>query len=204
MKTLLTVRTSIFGDAGASSKLADRYAATWRRENPFGRVLCRDLVPESMPHLTAGEFAAFGASPEERTPEQQALIAFSDTLIGELLAADVIVLAVPMYNFGVPSALRAYFDRVARAGVTFRYTAEGPEGLIKDKKVYVIATRGGRYSPETEVQTSYLKQFLSFLGLTDVEFVYVEGLAMGEEVREESLATASRHVDECASIPVAA
>jgi FMN-dependent NADH-azoreductase len=192
MKTLLKIQASIYGDQGQSSQLADRFAQQWLANNPDGRVITRDLNAPAVPHLTAEGFKAFAMSPAERTPQQQSVADYSDRLIAELQNADVIALAVPMYNFSVPSTLRAYFDHIGRAGVTFRYTANGPEGLIKGKKAYVFLTRGGVYSRATDTQTSYLQQFLGFIGITDVEFIYAEGLGMGEEVREKSLVSA-RH-----------
>jgi FMN-dependent NADH-azoreductase len=125
-----------------------------------------------------------------------AVTEYSDALISELQAADTIVFAVPMYNFSVPSTLRAYFDHIARAGVTFRYTANGPEGLLKGKKAYVFITRGGVYANGIDTQTPYLKQFLGFVGITDVQFVYAEGLSMGDDVRQQSLNAAHHAIHE--------
>jgi FMN-dependent NADH-azoreductase len=195
MSTLLQIHTSLFGAAGASSALAPQFVAQWQREHPAGVVLTRDLSGEPLPHLAAAQFQAFLTAPEARTPEQRALVAPSDALIEELQRAEVIVLAVPMYNFGVPSTLRAYFDHVGRAGHTFRYTADGPEGLLKGKKVYVFATRGGRYAGTPgDAQSSYLRTFLGFVGLSDVTFVYAEGLALGAQQREAALGDARRAI----------
>jgi FMN-dependent NADH-azoreductase len=192
MQTLLKIQTSLFSDAGQSSQLADRLTAQWLSAHPHGRVVTRDLSREPVPHLTAERFQAFLTKPEERTPEQREVVQFSDTLIQELRDADVIVLTAPMYNFSIPSTLRAYFDHIARSGVTFRYTANGPEGLIKGKKIYVVSTRGGFYEATNDTQTAYLRQFLSFIGLSDVEFIYAEGLSLGAESVEKNLSTA-RH-----------
>ena len=137
MNTLLKITASFAGDAASSSQLADNYAADWLKHHPGGRIVTRDLAKEPIPHLDAGRFGAFLSNPAERTPEQQAVVEFSDALIDELRAADVIVMAVPMYNFSVPSTLRAYFDHIARAGVTVRYGASGPEGLITGKRAIV-------------------------------------------------------------------
>ena len=125
-------------------------------------------------------------------------------LIAELNGANVIVFAVPMYNFSVPSTLRAYFDHIARAGVTFRYNAEGPKGLVEGKQAYVFIARGGVYPAVSDTQTPYLRQFLSFIGITDVQFVYAEGLALGEEAREKSLASARQAVAKFATVRKAA
>ena len=191
MKTLLQIDSSLFSGNGESSRLASTFAARWKDLNPEGRVVTRDLAGQEIPHLTAQRFAAFLARPGERTAEQHAIAGFSDALIEELRQADVVVLGLPLYNFGVPSQLKAYFDHVARAGITFRYTANGPEGLLTGKKAYVFATRGGRYAgTPRDTQTGYVRDFLAFLGITDVEFVYAEGLAMGEAPRTEALAAA--------------
>src|SRR5436853_5094922 len=143
MKTLLQIRSSIFSDNGQSSQLANRFIEKWRASNPHGQVIVRDLALEPVPHLDAARFGAFLAKPGERNAAQQAVIEHSDALIDELSRADVIVLGLPMYNFGLPSTLKAYFDHVARAGVTFRYTAKGAVGLLTDKQVYVLTARGG-------------------------------------------------------------
>ena len=197
MKTLLSIQASLFGASGQSSQLADRFISNWRRANPGGRVIVRDLAAQPVPHLTAERFQAFGTRAEERSPDQQAVVDYSDSLIDELREADTIVFAVPLYNFSVPSTLRAYFDHIARAGVTFRYTASGPEGLLKNKRVYVFATRGGVYSNSAQdTQAPYLRQFLGFLGLVDVEFIYAEGLGLGGETRDQSLSAARANIDE--------
>jgi FMN-dependent NADH-azoreductase len=153
-----------------------------------------------VPHLTLERFQAFGTPVAERTLEQQRYVAESDVIIDELRKADTIVLGVPMYNFGVPSTLKAYFDHVARSGVTFRYTAEGPVGLLTGKKVYVFATRGGQYAGTAgDLQTAYLRQFLGFIGLRDVEFIYAEGLALGAEQREAALGRALERIGQLAA-----
>ena len=135
-----------------------------------------------------------------KDPAQAARVRLDDALIAELRAADVIVLGVPMYNFGVPSTLKAYFDHVARAGVSFRYTPDGPVGLLGSKRAYVFATRGGRYAgTEADLQTAYLRQFLGFIGIRDVEFIYVEGLALGAEQRERAVAAANERIEQLAA-----
>lgn len=133
MNTLLQINTSLFSEEGHSSRLAHRLVQTWRSRYPEDRVIVRDLAKDPPPHLTAERVRAFATPPDARTGEQRALAAYADALIDELRQADVIVLGLPMYNFGVPSVLKAYFDHVARAGVTFRYTGNGPVGLLSDK-----------------------------------------------------------------------
>jgi FMN-dependent NADH-azoreductase len=193
MKTILHLNTSIFGGNGQSSQLANEFVA----EQAADRLIVRDLASEPVPHLDAARFGAFLSKPEGRTKEQQAVLDYSDKLIGELRQADVIVLGLPMYNFGVPSTLKAYFDHVARAGVTFRYTEKGPVGLLTGKKVYVFATRGGYYQgTPLDTQTAYVRDFFAFLGITDVEFIYAEGLAISEASKTASLAKAREQLQQ--------
>ena len=196
MKTLLAIRSSIHSDQGQSSRLADRFVAQWRAANPGGQVIVRDLAQEPVPHIDADRFGAFIAKPEQRSSEQQAIVAYSDALIDELKRADTVVLAVPMYNFGIPSTLKAYFDHIARAGITFRYTEKGPVGLLASKKAYVFATRGGLYAGTArDSQTPYLRTFLGFIGIDDAEFVFAEGLAVSDASREQALKNAQTKVD---------
>ena len=204
MKTLLQIQTSLFEANGQSSRLATRFTDEWRAENPDGEVIVRDVGRNPVPHLTAERFGAFLAKPADRTPAQREVAAFSDRLIDELRRADVIVLGLPMYNFGVPSSLKAYFDHIARAGVTFRYTEKGAEGLLKGKKAYIFATRGGVYAgTPMDTQTAYVRDFLRFIGIEDVEFVYAEGLAMGDAPREKALAAANHAIGRLVRVPVA-
>ncbi len=197
MKTLLVIRSSIHSESGQSSRLANRFIARWRAAHPAGKVMVRDLAQEPVPHLDADRFGAFIAKPETRTPQQQAIVADSDVLIAELRSADAVVLAVPMYNFGIPSTLKAYFDHIARAGVTFRYTETGPVGLLTGKQAYVFATRGGLYAgTPRDSQTPYLRSFLAFVGIDDVRFIYAEGLAVSAESREQALSRSHADIDE--------
>lgn len=196
MSTLLQINASLAGANGQSSRLAQRFVADWQAKHPDGRVITRDLASDPVPHLTAERFQAFLSQPEARTEEQRAVNEYSDALIEEIKNADTIVFAVPMYNFSVPSTLRAYFDHIARVGVTFRYTANGPEGLLKGKKAYVFITRGGFYADAADTQTPYLKQFLGFIGIADVSFVFAEGLGLGDESREKSLSQAHNAIGE--------
>src|SRR5882762_11094702 len=197
MKTLLQIRSSIFSDGGQSSRLAERFVAAWRASNPGGKVIVRDLATDPVPHLDAARFGAFLAKPEERTPEQQAVVDYSDALIGELRRADVIVLGLPMYNCGLPSTLKAYFDHVARGGATFRYTEKGAVGLLTGKKVYVFTARGGLYAgTPRDTQTSYVRDFLAFLGMDDIEFIHAEGLAISEASKQQGIARAHAQMDQ--------
>jgi FMN-dependent NADH-azoreductase len=205
MKTLLQIQYSIFSNGGQSSQLAERFIVAWRASNPGGKVIVRDLATEPVPHLDAARFGAFIAKPEERTPSQQAVVDYSDALIGELKRADVVVLGLPMYNFGLPSTLKAYFDHIGRAGVTFQYTEKGPVGLLTGKKVYVFAARGGIYAgTPNDTQTPFVRTFLSFIGMDDIEFVYAEGLAISEASKEKGIARAQAAVDALAEPELAA
>jgi FMN-dependent NADH-azoreductase len=184
---ILQINSSIFTSGGQSTLLADGFVALLA-QGQSARVTVRDLALEPLPHLDGERFAAFLAQPAERSAAQQSAVDFSDRLIHELRAADVIVIGVPMYNFGIPSQLKAWFDHVARAGVTFRYTEKGPEGLLKGKKTYVFSTRGGQYAgTERDSQSAHVRDFLALLGLTDVTFIYAEGLAMGDATRQTRL-----------------
>lgn len=196
MKTLLQLKTSLFSDQGESSRLSNHFVENWKARNPNGRVIVRDLALEPVPHLDASGFKAFLTKPAERTTEQARIVSYSDALIEELKLADEVVIGLPLYNFSVPSALKAYIDHVARSGVTFRYTASGPVGLLTGKKVHVFATRGGYYAgTPLDTQTAYVRDVLRFMGLTDVEFVYAEGLGISEAVKVQSLATAHAQIE---------
>src|SRR6267143_6319810 len=196
MTTLLQINSSINNGNGQSSRLADQFVAAFRERNPDARFIKRDLAAEAVPHLTAERFGAFITKPEEHTPAQQAVVDYSDALIAELKSADVIVLGLPMYNFGVPSTLKAYFDHVARVGVTFRYTEKGPVGLLGGKQAYVFAARGGLYAgTPRDTQTPYVRVFLGFLGIEDVRFTYAEGLDISPAVKVASLARAKVEID---------
>lgn len=194
MKTLLVLKTSLFSNEGQSSRLATEFAERWRDQNPGALVITRDLARTPVPHLDAARFQAFLAKPGERTMEQQTFVRESDELIDELRRADVVVIGLPMYNFNVPSTLKAYFDHIARAGVTFRYTDQGAQGLLRGKKAYVFATRGGRYAPQSDHQSAFVRQFLGFVGIDDVEIVHAEGLALGEASASAALAVARKTI----------
>ena len=193
--TLLQINASIFSNHGQSTRLADEFVAAWRAGNPGAQVVVRNLAENAVPHLDAERFGAFLAKPAERSVEQKAVVDYSDALIDELKRADVLVLGLPMYNFGVPSTLKAYIDHIARAGETFKYTDKGPVGLLTGKKAYVFATRGGLYAgTPLDTQTTYVRDLLRFLGIDDVEFVYAEGLAINAEQNAAALSKAQRAI----------
>lgn len=184
MTQILQINSSLFSSAGKSSSLADAFVQRFRALYPDARTVVRNLTPSSIPHLDEETFGAFATPPEQRSNPQRRMVALSDELIAELTAADIVVLGLPMYNFGVPSTLKAWFDHVARAGITFRYTENGPEGLLRGKRAVIACARGGKYPGEHDNQTPYVRQFLSFVGIDDVNIVYAEGLAMGDDAGE--------------------
>ncbi|AOJ00817.1 FMN-dependent NADH-azoreductase [Burkholderia mayonis] len=191
MTTILQINSAARSQGAQSTMLADELTAKLQQSHPGATVKVRNLLADALPHLDDAVLGAFFTPADQRTAEQNAIVAKSDALIDELRSADVIVVGAPMYNFGVSSQLKAYFDWIARAGVTFRYTAEGPEGLIKGKKVYVVSARGGKHvGMSTDSQTPFLQTFLGFIGMTDVTFVYAEGLALGPDAANAALANA--------------
>ena len=195
MKNILQINSSLSSTAGESTKLADLYVKGLLTLHPQAKLVVRDLAKEPVPHLDAERFGAFLTPAEKRNARQNEVVQYSDRLIEELKDADAIVLGLPMYNFGVPSQLKAWFDHVARAGVTFRYTAAGPEGLLKGKQAFVVATRGGRHhGTPFDHETPFVRQFLGFLGITEVSFVFAEGLALGEGPKLDSLAAAQASI----------
>ena len=194
MKTLLHIKSSIFGDDGQSSQLAEHFVQQWLQKNPKGKVVVRNLVEDNLPHLDAEIVGALMSPVEDRNLEQQRVIDRSDALVAELAQADQIVMGVPMYNFAVPSQMKAYFDLLARAGVTFKYTEQGPVGLLEDKPVYLFATRGGLYRDSgVDFQIPFVKQFLGFIGFKTVEVIYAEGLSMSGQAKI-SLAQANEQI----------
>ena len=200
MKTILQINSSLYSGHGQSSRLADEFVAGLRSQHPQAQLVVRDLAREPVPHLDAERFGAFVEKTENRTGAQQKIVDDSDRLIDELKRADAIVLGLPMYNFGVSSQLKAWIDHVARAGVTFRYTDKGAVGLLTGKKAWVFATRGGLYAgTPADSQTHYVRQVLAFLGITDVEFVYAEGLAIDEKSKQRALAGARAEIERLAA-----
>ncbi len=198
MTTLLQINASINNHSGQSSQLANQFVAAFRASHPEATVVVRDVAAaEAVPHLTAERFGAFIAKPEQRTPAQHGVVAYSDALIDEIKSADVIVIGLPMYNFGVPSQLKAYFDHIARAGITFSRTARkdrwdasrGKEG-VRVRGARRVSTSG----TPMDTQTSYVRDFLAFLGMNDVHFVYAEGLAISPESKEAGLAKAAAEI----------
>lgn len=188
---ILQVNASARREGANSTRVANTIVARLQAADPGARFTLRDLAVTPHPVLDEAALGALFTPADQRSAEQAARVALDDALIAELQAHDVVVLGVPMYNFGVPVQLKSWIDAVARAGVTFRYTETGPEGLLKGKKVYVALARGGMYrNTSNDSQVPYLKSVLGFLGLSDISFIYAEGLAMGAEAAEKAFAQA--------------
>ncbi len=181
MTKLLAVKSSILGEYSQSNALINQYIDAYSTDD----VVVRDLAASPVPVLD-GEIATGLRGAENPTQKQQDAITLSDELIEEIKAADTLIIGAPMYNFTIPTQLKNWFDIIARAGVTFNYTEQGPKGLLTGKKAIVVTTRGGIHK-ETDSMVPYLKTILGFVGITDVEFVYSEGLAMGLESAEKSM-----------------
>lgn len=194
MKNVLVINSSLNAEEGNSAKLT-KHLAQHLSTKYQSNVHTVNLYAGAISHLSGAEMQAWMTDADDRSPEQKALAQISDSYIEQVLAADTIVLGMPMYNFGVPSTFKAWVDRIARAGVTFQYTAEGPVGLLKNKKVIVVAARGGIYQgTPLDTQTTYLRDFFAFLGLQDIDFIYAEGLAM--PAKDESMAAAITQLEE--------
>jgi len=194
---VLQINSSARREASHSTRLANRIVQRLRDADPDATLAVRDLGLKPHPVLDEAALGALFTPAPQRTPEQAARVALDDALIAEIQAADVVVLGVPMYNFGVPASLKNWIDAIARAGVTFRYTEKGPEGLLKGKKVYVALTRGGQYrNTPSDTQVPYLTTVFTFLGLADVHFVYAEGLALGPDAEQSAIASAYEQIDE--------
>jgi len=183
MTKALILNTSVAGAASVSNRLTGEFATQLRQRDPSVEIVTRDLAADPVPHLLPETVAGIRATAETET--ERAALALSEQLLAELKAADLLVIGAPMYNFGIPSTLKTWFDYVLRAGISFRYTEKGPEGLITGKKAVVIETRGGLYSEGPAVsldsQEPHLRTMLGFMGVTDVVFVRAEKLGFGPE-----------------------
>ncbi|WP_417223816.1 FMN-dependent NADH-azoreductase [Achromobacter spanius] len=196
MKTLV-ILSSILGNRSHSTELADHFMARVKAAYPADTVKIRDLGAQPIPYFDGNTAGALFTPAEARSVEQQRIVELSDSLVAELMQADRIVFAVPVYNFNLPAQFKSYLDHVARAGVTFRYTPEGvPEGLVKGKQVFVLTARGGKAEgTPSDTMTPYLRQMLSFLGMDDVTFIAAEGMAMGEVAALEGVTLAKQRID---------
>jgi len=193
---ILQINSSARTAGSHSTRLATDIVGRLQGSNGKSALTLRDLGKAPLPALDEAALGALFTPADQRTPAQAARVAQDNALIAELQAADVLVLGVPMYNFGVPAALKNWIDAIARAGVTFKYTDKGPVGLLTGKKVYIALARGGLYrDTPADTQVPYLRSVLSFLGMTDVQFVYAEGLTMGPDAEKKALAGAGQQIE---------
>lgn len=194
MTRVLSLNTSILGDNSVSSTLIQELLQGLGQDREL-QVTERDFGSEPVPHVDGDWLQALMTPTAQRSAGQQDKADYSDTLIAELQAADVLVIGLPMYNFSVPSMLKAWNDHVARAGVTFKYTDSGAVGLLRDKKVYLVAAMGGIHQVgESDFLRPYMKQFLGLLGITDITFITASGLNMGEQPRAEGIRAAREEI----------
>jgi FMN-dependent NADH-azoreductase len=194
---ILQINSSARSEGAVSTRVANDIVARLRAKHSNNTFVLRDLALTPHPILDEAALQALFTKPEDRSAEQIARVALDDALIAEIQAADVIVLGVPMYNFGISAQLKNWIDAIARAGVTFRYSATGPEGLLTGKTVYLALARGGVHRDTPfDSQVPYLKTTLGFLGMTDQQFVYAEGLAMGPEALQNALTSAQTQIEQ--------
>ncbi|CAN5314243.1 FMN-dependent NADH-azoreductase [soil metagenome] len=195
MSNLLVINSSAAGQASVSRGLVGALVSQIAAQDPAVTVTERDLGASPVPHLNGDTLAGFG---QPETPAQIASRELSDALVAEVFAADTLVIGAPMYNFGITSTLKSWFDHILRAGVTFNYTETGPVGLLSGRKVIVVLSRGGIYGEGAaqvmDAQEPHLRAMLGFVGLTDVTFVRAEGLSMGPDPRAAGIAKAEAHV----------
>lgn len=194
--TILHIDSGILAEHSVSRRLTAALVAQIRTERPAATVTYRDLVAAPLAHLSGSHLMAANARPEDVDAQVAADLAEGRAVLEEFLAADTIVIGAPMYNFSLPSQLKAWIDRIAVAGKTFRYTDNGPEGLAQGKKVVIISTRGGHYSAGPAAvmdhQESYLRAVLGFVGITDIEIVRAEGLNLSPDSKVEAISEAER------------
>ena len=191
---ILQINSSLRGNQSESTRVGNAIVAKLAAANPGATVTVRDLGANPHPALDEAALGALFTPADQRTAEQAARVAQDDALIAEAQAADVIVIGAPMYNFSMPVQLKGWFDAVARAGVTFRYTENGPEGLLKNKKVFVATSRGGIYPADADPQVPQIRMLLNFLGMTDNQFIYSAAQAMGPEAAAKGQAEADAAV----------
>jgi FMN-dependent NADH-azoreductase len=200
MKGILFVSSSPRGADSYSHQIARGIVEELQREYPAAPVVVRDVASNPLPHVGAAFVTGRVLPAEQRSAAEAEAIAASDVLIDELEAADVAVIAVPMYNFGLPSTLKAWIDHIVRPGRTFSYSKSGPQGLLQDKKVILVLARGGIYSAgpmqQFDFQESYLRTVLAFIGITNVYTVHVEGVALGEEALGKAMDSARKQAAE--------
>ncbi|MBT8766562.1 FMN-dependent NADH-azoreductase [Metapseudomonas boanensis] len=191
MSRILVIESSARQQGSVSRQLTQDFIARWQTAHPADDIQVRDLAIDQVPHLDADLLGGWMKPADQQSESEKAALALSNLLTEELLAADVLVMAAPMYNFAIPSTLKSWLDHVLRAGVTFKYTETGPQGLLTGKRAYILTARGGIYAGSpVDHQEPYLRQAMSFIGIHDVTFIHAEGLNMGAEFQEKGLAAA--------------
>ena len=199
MSRVLVIESSARQQGSVSRELTQQFIAQWHAANPADQIQVRDVAANPLPHLDLTLLGGWMTPAEQQSDAEKAALARSNELTEELLAADVLVLAAPMYNFSIPSTLKAWLDHVLRAGVTFKYTETGPQGLLTGKRAFVLTARGGIYAGSAlDHQEPYLRQALAFIGIHDVQFIHAEGMNMGGEFLEKGLAQAKAKLAEVA------
>lgn len=190
MAKVLVIKSSILGSYSSSGLLIDELLAASAKQDPSQIVVVRDLGAQPLPQLDGEILGGFGGAAEQ-TERQQAAVALSNELIAEIQNADRIVVGVPMYNFGIPTQLKSWLDYICRAGVTFRYTEQGPEGMLANKPVLLVTTTGGMHrNTATDLALAHVQTVLGFIGLADQHVAYAQGLGMGDEARQKGLDSA--------------
>ncbi|AZD00793.1 MULTISPECIES: FMN-dependent NADH-azoreductase [Pseudomonas] len=188
MSRVLIIESSARQQDSVSRQLTQTFIKQWQAAHPGDQITVRDLAVTPVPHLDSNLLGGWMKPAGQRNEIEEASLQRSNELTDELLAADVLVMAAPMYNFAIPSTLKAWLDHVLRAGVTFKYTATGPQGLLNGKRAYVLTARGGIYAGSTaDHQEPYLRQVMGFIGIHDVEFIHAEGMNLGGDFQEKGL-----------------
>jgi len=188
MSRVLIIESSARQQDSVSRQLTQTFIKQWQAVHPGDQITVRDLAVTPVPHLDSNLLGGWMKPAEQRNEIEEASLQRSNELTNELLAADVLVMAAPMYNFAIPSTLKAWLDHVLRAGVTFKYTETGPQGLLNGKRAYVLTARGGIYAGSTaDHQEPYLRQVMGFIGIHDVEFIHAEGMNLGGDFQEKGL-----------------
>ncbi|WP_338477517.1 FMN-dependent NADH-azoreductase [Pseudomonas trivialis] len=195
---LLHIDSSILGDNSASRQLSAEVVKAWQTAQPGVEVAYRDLASDAINHFSGATLGALGTAAELRDAAQKHEAELSAVSLAEFLAADAVVVGAPMYNFTIPTQLKAWIDRIAVAGQTFRYSEAGPEGLCGNKKVIIVSTSGGLHAGQASgaAHEGYLKLLFGFLGITDIEVVRAEGLAYGDDVRSKAMSEANLLINE--------
>ena len=199
MSRILVIESSARQQGSVSRQLTADFIAQWQAAHPQDEVTVRDLAKQPVPHLDETLLAGWMTPAEQQSDAEKAAAARSNELTDEVLAADVLVLAAPMYNFAIPSTLKAWLDHVLRAGVTFKYTPTGPQGLLTGKRAIVLTARGGIHSgASSDHQEPYLRQVMGFIGINDVTFIHAEGMNLGGDFQEKGLNQANAKLSQVA------